>query len=116
MREALLEAILNEHDLNVPERDLAAPLGFGAHRKALKVALDKYLPDWHSYQAASALPVIDLRNVRNTLADFVEFATGSRIGTYPYMRSYTFYRDLNDQVKRAEQAIDLLNHIIQQQG
>lgn len=40
----ILEAVINEHDLNVPEGLLASPAGFGAHREAMKAALAKIIP------------------------------------------------------------------------
>lgn len=40
----ILEAVLNEHDMNVPDGLLASPGGFGAHREAMRKALKKIIP------------------------------------------------------------------------
>lgn len=41
--EDILEAIINEHDMAVPDELLAAPNGFGAHRDAMRTALRNVL-------------------------------------------------------------------------
>jgi hypothetical protein len=51
---AMIEAILDEHDLNVPDGLLSSPAGFGAHREALTKALQKCLP----HPAPSPQPAI----------------------------------------------------------
>lgn len=40
----IVDAIINEHDMNVPDELLAAPTGFGAHREAIRAALQKIIP------------------------------------------------------------------------
>lgn len=40
----ILEAVINEHDMNVPDELLASPGGFGAHREAMRAALQKIIP------------------------------------------------------------------------
>lgn len=40
----ILEAVINEHDMNVPDDLLASPGGFGAHREAMRTALQKIIP------------------------------------------------------------------------
>lgn len=40
----MVEAIISEHDINVPDNLLASPEGFGAHREAMKAAMQKILP------------------------------------------------------------------------
>ncbi len=42
--EDILEAVINEHDMNVPDELLASPGGFGAHRGAMRKALEKIIP------------------------------------------------------------------------
>lgn len=40
----ILEAVINEHDMNIPDDLLVSPGGFGAHRGAMKAALEKIIP------------------------------------------------------------------------